>query len=548
MRKQDILKMHGLTEKEFYKKFPTEESYIKAMGGSPFQQFYQMGGIPDFFDFPYILMEKGGMPCYGCGGTHMQTGGVKYGSMSEFIKAMEGFGHKKAPGFPEGTYYDTTKFSAIPDPTRSQLVTWIDKGTGQEVPYNLMQPKDLFQYQAPKKIPPIQKTPSPNIEYKPKPAMMKVQPPGMSNEEFIKQWQNLPWQEQSKKYGGGLSRSEDYGSKKKPYPSVDSSDFAGGDRSYPIPTKADAIDALRLAGLHGRADVKAKVYAKYPELKKQFGGTMTQDLEALYPMFNFGGFEYQFGGDPSIPVISSQDSLKIFQDIAKKAIGGAHYPGQDTEDIIERKKNSFINHLKGNTLMAIANEEGNAFNQHPLMRFMIKAQDGTNVQRDQFGRVIDPGQTSYVFYDEQGNPVTADEAYSPTSKLNVQKMYQRPQQQKAWSFTLPSGREQADAIMLGLQGATSMINQVRNKKAEDKWKAEHSLADNIFNVNPGGNRGDYDQWGRIRPNAKVPVQFSGYNTGQSGSNLYYQEGGEYFLTDDQINSITESGGDIEFLD
>lgn len=74
---------------------------------------------------------------------------------------------------------------------------------------------------------------------------------------------------ENKKAMGGLSRVKDYGSKKKPYPSVAKKDFAGGHRSYPIPTKADAIDALRLAGLHGRNDVKAKVYNKYPELRKK---------------------------------------------------------------------------------------------------------------------------------------------------------------------------------------------------------------------------------------------------------------------------------------
>lgn len=74
---------------------------------------------------------------------------------------------------------------------------------------------------------------------------------------------------ENKKAMGGLSRDKDYGSKKKPYPSVAKKDFAGGHRSYPIPTKADAVDALRLAGLHGRSDVKAKVYNKYPELRKK---------------------------------------------------------------------------------------------------------------------------------------------------------------------------------------------------------------------------------------------------------------------------------------
>lgn len=73
---------------------------------------------------------------------------------------------------------------------------------------------------------------------------------------------------------GGLT-SKDRGSSKHPYPSVSSKDFAGGNRSYPIPTKADAIDALRLAGLHERSDVKSKVYSRYPELrpKARIGGS-----------------------------------------------------------------------------------------------------------------------------------------------------------------------------------------------------------------------------------------------------------------------------------
>lgn len=75
--------------------------------------------------------------------------------------------------------------------------------------------------------------------------------------------------ENNKKAMGGLSRYKDYGSKSKPYPKVDKKDFAGGHRSYPIPTKADAVDALRLAGLHGRGDVRSKVYNKYPDLRKK---------------------------------------------------------------------------------------------------------------------------------------------------------------------------------------------------------------------------------------------------------------------------------------
>lgn len=89
----------------------------------------------------------------------------------------------------------------------------------------------------------------------------------------------------NKKSMGGLSRNKDYGSKKKPYPDVNKSDFAGGNRSYPIPTKADAVDALRLAGLHGRKDVRAKVLSKYPELRQKAkrGGIYT---------VNIGGVEH----------------------------------------------------------------------------------------------------------------------------------------------------------------------------------------------------------------------------------------------------------------
>lgn len=85
------------------------------------------------------------------------------------------------------------------------------------------------------------------------------------------------------KLGGGLT-SKDRGSSKPPYPSVSSKDFAGGGRSYPIPTKADAVDALRLAGLHGRSDVRSKVYSKYPSLrKKSLLGSSNRPVKSMRP-------------------------------------------------------------------------------------------------------------------------------------------------------------------------------------------------------------------------------------------------------------------------
>ena len=88
--------------------------------------------------------------------------------------------------------------------------------------------------------------------------------------------------------GGGLT-SKDRGSSKHPYPSVSSKDFAGGGRSYPVPTKADAVDALRLAGLHGRSDVRSKVYSKYPSLrKKSLLGSYSRPVKGMRPKAAIG--------------------------------------------------------------------------------------------------------------------------------------------------------------------------------------------------------------------------------------------------------------------
>lgn len=126
---------------------------------------------------------------------------------------------------------------------------------------------------------------------------------------------------ENKKAMGGLSRDKDYGSKKKPYPSVDKKDFAGGHRSYPIPTKADAVDALRLAGLHGRSDVKAKVYNKYPELRKKgnvglvvsINGNVKNGL--IHSPSSTGGLRDKFAvGGNRRPQYYAERRLPLFED------------------------------------------------------------------------------------------------------------------------------------------------------------------------------------------------------------------------------------------
>lgn len=98
------------------------------------------------------------------------------------------------------------------------------------------------------------------------------------------------------KLGGGLT-SKDRGSSKRPYPSVSSKNFAGGGRSYPIPTKADAVDALRLAGLHGRNDVRSKVYNKYPSLRpKALGGMYVPFNKRYTSIYDAPDYDSDYNG------------------------------------------------------------------------------------------------------------------------------------------------------------------------------------------------------------------------------------------------------------
>lgn len=159
------------------------------------------------------------------------------------------------------------------------------------------------------------------------------------------------YKRRNKKRMGGLSRSKDYGSKSKPYPNVDKKDFAGKNRSYPIPTKSDAIDALRLAGLHGRDDIKTKVYNKYPELRKRAknGGvyTVTSNGKTSLRMIPSTGERIKFknGGiediEKTVTLIPEIYSLGLKDELSNKInqpIVNYHTPVEEIKyDILDAK-------------------------------------------------------------------------------------------------------------------------------------------------------------------------------------------------------------------
>lgn len=159
------------------------------------------------------------------------------------------------------------------------------------------------------------------------------------------------YKRRNKKRMGGLSRSKDYGSKSKPYPNIDKKDFAGKNRSYPIPTKSDAIDALRLAGLHGRDDIKTKVYNKYPELRKRAknGGvyTVTSNGKTSLRMIPSMGERIKFknGGiediEKTVTLIPEIYSLGLKDELSNKInqpIVNYHTPVEEIKyDILDTK-------------------------------------------------------------------------------------------------------------------------------------------------------------------------------------------------------------------
>jgi len=90
----------------------------------------------------------------------------------------------------------------------------------------------------------------------------------------------------------------------------------------------------------------------------------------------------------------------------------------------------------------------------------------------------------------------------------------------------------------------SFAENKQRKQYEEKLKKRQN-ADAVFtplamNMN---SRGDYDKnSGLFRPDDMVPVQFRGY----SGANL--RQGGEYYMTDAEIQNFLKMGGQIEIID
>ncbi len=121
-----------------------------------------------------------------------------------------------------------------------------------------------------------------------------------------------------------------------------------------------------------------------------------------------------------------------------------------------------------------------------------------------------------------------------------------------WKRSGPgASRDWADWGIAGMSMLSSIGEKNEREELEKQMSARMS-GDNVFQPIGFGdasrgswtvNRGDF------RPDDNTPVQFSGANMGMIGSPYQqFQMGGEYVLSDQEINTILQMGGEIEFID
>jgi hypothetical protein len=109
------------------------------------------------------------------------------------------------------------------------------------------------------------------------------------------------------------------------------------------------------------------------------------------------------------------------------------------------------------------------------------------------------------------------------------------------------------AAMLSLAGADFLSGVATNRDARKNEKELRGKLESsqLFTPMPDMSRGDYTaNEGYFRPDKMVPIKNAGYNFKSAYAKMggSYKKGGEYYLSDDEINELIQNGGEIEYLD
>jgi hypothetical protein len=109
---------------------------------------------------------------------------------------------------------------------------------------------------------------------------------------------------------------------------------------------------------------------------------------------------------------------------------------------------------------------------------------------------------------------------------------------------------EAPMYMAGLDVIGGM-GQNLDAYQKQKQLRNKTTASSVFTTDTDMSRGDYTaNEGYFRPDQQVPTQFKGYNFKSPYAKMggSYKKGGEYYLTQDEIDEIIQNGGQVEFLD
>jgi len=113
-----------------------------------------------------------------------------------------------------------------------------------------------------------------------------------------------------------------------------------------------------------------------------------------------------------------------------------------------------------------------------------------------------------------------------------------------------SGEDQANMGILGMEALTNIFN-TRDRKTREKQLRDKTHADQVFTSTPGnaGSRGNYDiNQGYFRADQMIPTQFTGAAGQYRKYGGSYDQGGEYYLSDTEIQDLKNQGYDVEYLD
>jgi len=132
--------------------------------------------------------------------------------------------------------------------------------------------------------------------------------------------------------------------------------------------------------------------------------------------------------------------------------------------------------------------------------------------------------------------------------------YLEPNKKKInYNISTLSGPNQANMFIAGMQGLTGIFEGIDNLKNKGRMIAQ-THADKVFMKSRKKDKGKYTvNEGYFDPLAMIPVQFRGVDysnpySAMGGEQNPYEEGMEYDLSDEEIQKILDSGGDVEFLD